>query len=239
MFDQTFVTGNSKTFRPWTMILSVAVQTLGVAALVILPLLHVAALRAPEKMFYYAQIHVPPRPHAEPRRQTSPHTSGVHRNVFTAPRVVPNFVDRTPDPPGIAPVIDDPPDAGDVIMPAVLPVFQPPAPGPAPVFARPAPPQPLSPVRVSEGAQAARLTFSPKPDYPALAKAARVEGVVRLEAVIGRDGAIRNLRVVSGPPLLVAAALSAVERWRYQPTLLNSEPVEVATEIEVHFTLSR
>jgi periplasmic protein TonB len=59
-----------------------------------------------------------------------------------------------------------------------------------------------------------------------------------MEAVIGRDGAVQNLRVVSGHPLLIEAAKNAVARWRYQPTLLNGEPVEVATEIDVNFTLS-
>jgi protein TonB len=62
---------------------------------------------------------------------------------------------------------------------------------------------------------------------------------VRLTAIIGRDGAIRNLQVMSGHPLLTPAALEAVKQWRYQPTLLNDEPVEVITQIEVNFTLSR
>ena len=71
------------------------------------------------------------------------------------------------------------------------------------------------------------------------ARAARVQGVVKLQAVIARDGLIKNLQVVSGPALLVTAALAAVQQWRYQPTLLNAEAVEVATEIDVNFTLSQ
>jgi len=59
-----------------------------------------------------------------------------------------------------------------------------------------------------------------------------------MEAVIGRDGAVQNLRLVSGHPLLIEAAKKAVARWRYQPTLLNGEPVEVVTEIDVNFTLA-
>ena len=66
---------------------------------------------------------------------------------------------------------------------------------------------------------------------------ARVQGTVRLEAVINTEGTVESLRVVSGPPLLVKAAFEAVSQWRYQPTLLNGEPVEVTTEIEVNFTL--
>jgi len=84
----------------------------------------------------------------------------------------------------------------------------------------------------------AKLLFQPKPEYPPLAKMARIQGTVRLEAVISKDGTIQDLKVVSGHPLLVKAALEAVQRWRYQPTLLNGEPVEVITEIDVNFTLA-
>jgi len=85
--------------------------------------------------------------------------------------------------------------------------------------------------------EAAKLIFQVKPEYPPLAKMARIQGVVRLEAVISTGGTIRNLRVLAGHPLLVKAAIDAVARWRYQPTLLNGDPVEVITEIDVNFTL--
>ena len=78
-----------------------------------------------------------------------------------------------------------------------------------------------------------------KPAYPRLAVTARVQGAVKIEAIISRDGFIRDARVVSGHPLLVAAALDAVRQWRYRPTILNDEPVEVALALEVNFTLSR
>jgi periplasmic protein TonB len=86
--------------------------------------------------------------------------------------------------------------------------------------------------------EAAKAIFQPKPEYPPLAKMARIQGAVRLEAVISRDGTIQDLKLISGHPLLVKAAEEAVARWRYQPTLLNGEPVEVATEIDVDFILS-
>jgi protein TonB len=60
-----------------------------------------------------------------------------------------------------------------------------------------------------------------------------------LQAIIGRDGSIRNLQVLSGPPLLINVAREAVQQWRYQPTLLNGEPVEVITEIDVNFTMGQ
>ena len=84
--------------------------------------------------------------------------------------------------------------------------------------------------------QSAKLVKQAKPLYPPLAKQARIQGKVMLNAVIGKDGAIQNLTVASGHPLLVQAALDAVRQWVYQPTLLNGEPVEVVTQIEVNFT---
>jgi periplasmic protein TonB len=77
------------------------------------------------------------------------------------------------------------------------------------------------------------------PVYPALAKQARIQGEVRLGAIIGKDGTIQQLRVISGHPLLVPAALEAVKQWRYAPTHLNGEPVEVQTEIDVSFALAQ
>ena len=79
----------------------------------------------------------------------------------------------------------------------------------------------------------------PNPIYPPLAKQARIQGMVRLEAEISKQGTIESLRVVSGHPLLVQAALDAVKQWRYKPTILNNEPVAVATTIDVNFTLSQ
>jgi protein TonB len=67
---------------------------------------------------------------------------------------------------------------------------------------------------------------------------ARIQGTVRLEAIISKDGTIQDLHTVSGHPLLIKAAIEAVSRWRYQPTLLNGEPVEVVTEVDVNFTLA-
>ena len=99
---------------------------------------------------------------------------------------------------------------------------------------------PTRPVAVSQGVQAAKLIRQVNPAYPALARQARVSGTVRLTAIIGKDGAIRNLAVMSGHPLLAPAALEAVRQWLYQPTLLNREPVEVITcRSDVNFTLSR
>jgi protein TonB len=105
----------------------------------------------------------------------------------------------------------------------------------------PPPPQAATPKRIRVGGQVekAKGIFQPTPEYPPLAKMARIQGTVRLEAIISRDGTIQDLKVLSGHPLLVKAALEAVQRWRYQPTLLNGEPVEVITEIDVNFSLAQ
>jgi periplasmic protein TonB len=105
--------------------------------------------------------------------------------------------------------------------------------------ARPALSRHATRVRVGGQVEAARLIYQVQPQYPDIAKMARVQGTVRLEAVISPAGVIQSLRAVSGPPLLIKAAIDAVSRWRYQPTLLNGEPVEVSTAIEVNFTLNQ
>lgn len=103
--------------------------------------------------------------------------------------------------------------------------------------APPPPPPPAAPIRVGGQVAAARLLNQTRPVYPPLARQARIQGTVRLEAIISKDGTIENLEVVSGHPLLIQAALSAVRTWRYQPTLLNGVPVEVITTIDVNFTM--
>jgi TonB family protein len=92
-------------------------------------------------------------------------------------------------------------------------------------------------IRVSRAVQASQLVSKVEPIYPPLAEQARIQGTVELEAVIGKDGTIQNLTVLRGPPLLVQAALDAARQWRYQPTRVNNEPVEVVTVIEVVFRL--
>ena len=104
------------------------------------------------------------------------------------------------------------------------------------------PPPPSDPnvkrITIGGNVQQAKLVSQPKPQYPPLAKQARISGVVQLQALIGVDGSVKNLQVISGHPLLIPAALEAVQQWTYQQTLLNGQPVEVLTQIDVNFTLS-
>ena len=84
------------------------------------------------------------------------------------------------------------------------------------------------------------MISSPKPAYPSLARTARIEGSVILSATIAEDGSIKDLKVItSSNPLLLTGVLETVRTWKYKPTLLNKEPVEVITTITVNFTLGR
>ena len=93
-------------------------------------------------------------------------------------------------------------------------------------------------ITIGGNVQQAKLVSQARPVYPPLAKQARISGVVHLQAVIAKDGTVMDLKVISGHPLLIPAALEAVKTWVYQTTLLNGEPVEVVTQIDVNFTLS-
>lgn len=93
-------------------------------------------------------------------------------------------------------------------------------------------------VRVGGDVQQAKLMKSNPPTYPVLARRARIEGTVRLQAIISKDGSVRKVEVISGHAVLAQAASEAVQQWRYKPTELNGEPVEVVTNIDVVFKLS-
>jgi protein TonB len=101
----------------------------------------------------------------------------------------------------------------------------------------PSRPAPTKPLLVSHLAEA-NLLHKVQPIYPPIARQARVQGAVELRAIISKNGTIENLLVVSGHPMLSAAAIEAVRQWRYRPYLLNGEPIEVETEITVNFLLS-
>jgi TonB family protein len=131
---------------------------------------------------------------------------------------------------------DDPVLRGPMPLIAEFQEFQrtadvPPAPVP--------PPAPPGVLRVAPEIQAARLVEKPEPVYPPLAAQARLQGRVRFDVLIGHDGTIENITVLSGHPLLVPAAMEAVRRYRYQPTLLNGVPTQVLTTVELILTLSR
>ena len=238
MFEQTFVNTGPATKKPWTMGFSVTLQAIAVGVALLMPLLHPGVIHPDfnlQRALYLTKLAQPPAP-------PPTHAVAIKRRAraFTgliAPRSVPRAIDMTPEAP---PEVSGGALDGPIGFAALLPE-QPVLP---PAVAQPPPPvapklsTPPAQLRVSSGTQAAKLIFGPSPAYPALAKAARIQGTVKLEAFIANDGAIRNLHVVSGPPLLVKAAIDAVQQWRYQPTLLSGEPVEVVTGIDVNFRLN-
>jgi protein TonB len=170
---------------------------------------------------------LPPRP-----RSTPVPAAAADRNA--APIVEPAAV--TPEP--VAPV--DTASAGavraientsDVFGAPGLPGDGPPPP-PAPP-----PPPPPQPVRLHSGMQAPVKTVHVDPVYPALAQSSRKEGIVILEAVIDARGAVESVRVLRSQPLLDAAAVAAVQQWRFTPALLNGQPVPVVMTVTVNFSL--
>ena len=116
-----------------------------------------------------------------------------------------------------------------------IPTDPPPPPAPKPVVKAV---EPTGPVRVGGTVLEAKIIKRAIPIYPPLAKQARISGVVRLEGIIAKDGTIQKLRVLSGHPLLVTAAVEAVRQWVYSPTQLNGQAVEVIAPIDVNFILN-
>jgi protein TonB len=243
MFEQTFVNTHAHTRRPWAVAASLTLQTGLVAVAVILPMLH------PEILHPNLQnpIYLPMRPKAQLVAVENPVVRGsvspriVADSVFRPPTTVPRTISEAGDAPLISAYSGFTSESGSVgIIPGIgtqLPSNVQPVPTPRVEPVRPEPPR--GPISVSSGVQSARLLFGPKPAYPPLAKAARVQGTVRIQAIIATDGTMKNWRVTGGPPLLATAAVEAVRQWRYQPTLLNGSAVEVITEIDVNFTLNQ
>ena len=242
MFEQTFVNTSAQTRRPWTVAISVALQTGLVAIAFLAPLMHIAALQRPQPVPIFLSPQTlrdqPPQAAARTVAATLATTRpAFQRPPLQAPTTVPAHIDMTPDAPA--------PSSGFVSVPTGLSelagiqkAIPLPSPPPAPVV-KPQAPVTAGPVHVGGVVQSSKLVFGPRPAYPHTALITRTQGTVRIQAVIGRDGSISNLRVLSGHPLLVEAARQAVEQWRYQPTLLNGEPVEVITEIDVNFTIGQ
>jgi protein TonB len=160
----------------------------------------------------------------------------LHAGVLIAPTKIPEVIAMIKEselPPSSAVS-----DAG-VVNPATLFTALGPVstvvPPPLPIEKKAAPP--TARIRVGGVVQSAKLVRQPRPVYPELAKRARIQGAVKLHALISKEGIIEDLRVMSGHPLLVPAALEAVKQWVYQPTLLNGEAVGVETDIDVNFML--
>jgi len=255
MFEQTFVEGVGKTNRGWTVIISFAGQIVLIGIAVIIPMIYFDALPKGQLTSFLVAPPPPPPPPPPPAAAPVKVIKVIPRQFdagrLMAPKVIPKTVtdikeDELPPPSAGVGVVGGVPGGvpggtpGGVIGGIIgsVPTAAPPPPPPPKIVEKPKEVVPQR-IRVGGNVQQAMLIRQPRPVYPPLAKQARIQGVVRLNAIIGKDGTIQNLTVSSGHPLLVPAALEAVKAWVYKPTLLNGEPVEVVTTIDVNFTLSQ
>jgi protein TonB len=250
MFEQTFVEGVGKTNRTWTVLVSFLGQIGLIGLGVLFPMIYFDALPRTQLTALFVAPPPPPPPPPPPAAAPVKMVKVIPRQFdagrLMAPKAVPKEVamikeEELPPPSASAGVVGGVPGGvpggtpGGVLGGIIGSVPSAAPPPPPPVEQK----KTVQRIRVGGQVQQANLIRQPKPVYPPLAKQARIQGVVRFNAIIGKDGTIQNLTLISGHPLLVPAAQEAVKQWLYKPTLLNGEPVEVATVIDVNFTLSQ
>ena len=244
MFEDSLLesSGRLKTKRSWTTMLSFVLQCLLIGVMILIPLIYTEALPRQQLMTFLVAPPPPPPPPpppaAAPIKVVKVIQTDMVNGQLRTPTKIPEKVamikeEAAPPPMTTAGVIGGVPGGvpggsmGGVIGGII---------GSTPV----AVPKVATPtrVRVSAGVQQGNLISQVKPTYPVIAKSARIQGAVVLQAEISKAGTIENLRVISGHPMLVQNALEAVRQWRYKPYMLNGEPVPVETTITVNFTLS-
>lgn len=218
--------------RRW-MLATLLLNSSILVSLVLIPLFYPEALPHESLSILLTAPPPPPQPATAPatRQRVFHGIPQMDRGALIAPRLIPTDIARFRD---VGSPVDSSLGLGDLPGATLAPsdVF--------PAQSKPtvAPAAKPGPVRVSSSVAAGRLVGKTLPVYPRIAVAARVEGTVILQATISAAGTIENLRVVSGPAMLQQAALDAVKQWRYQPFLLDGEPVEVETTVNVVFALN-
>jgi protein TonB len=243
MFEDSLMESGGKltTKRGTTTAISFVLQILLIGVLVLLPLIFTEALPRQQLMTFLVAPPPPPPPPPPPAAApviVKKIQSELDNGQLRTPTAIPKKIqmikeDEAPPNTGVAGVVGGVP--GGVpggSMGGVLGGVLSSTPVAIPKAATP------QRVRVSQGVSQGLLIHKVQPAYPPLARQARIQGIVVLQALIGKDGAIQNLHVVSGHPMLTGAALDAVKQWRYKPYYLNGEPVEVETTINVNFTLA-
>jgi len=235
MFEDSLIEsgGRIKNKRGLTTVASFILEAFLVVMLVLIPLLFTEALPKTQMMTLLMAPPPSPPPAVAPRVVKHVQTDIAHE--LRTPTEIPKRVDvsdKDPAPPptsvgvlGAEGVLGDRPGDG---MPGIIPSI------PAAV------PKMVAPHRlqVSQGVTQGMLLHRVQPSYPALARQARIQGSVVLQAEIGRDGSIQNLHLISGHPMLAPSAVEAVKQWKYKPYILNQQPVEVETTITVNFSLA-
>ena len=237
MFEDSLVesSGKLKTKRPLTTLLSFGLQAVLIGILILIPLIYTEALPKQQLMtFLVAPPPPPPPPPPAAVVKVTKIETELDQGVLRQPTKIPEkikIVKEEEQQTNTAGILGGVPGgvpggaAGGVIGGIIGSTT-------VPKIAAP------QRVRVSQGVTEGLLTRKVQPTYPPLAKTARIQGDVVLNAVISKNGTIENLRVMSGHPMLVTSALDAVKQWKYRPYVLNGEPVEVETTITVKFTLA-
>jgi protein TonB len=241
MFEDSLVESAAllRTHNRWPAIVSITTQLCAAALILTIPLLHPELLPMPHVLpatLATPPAPVPPRPpirlEARPAAATSAPTAPI--TVQTTP-VFRDIIQAT------GPAVDAP--ALPVLNLGNTDAFLPPginsaAPAsPHLTVDSPAVSTASKRLTLSSGVTAGNLIAPIRPEYPFIAKAAHVEGTVVIDAIISRSGSIESTRVLSGPPMLQAAALAAVRQARYRPFLLNGQPTEVQTTITINFRM--
>ena len=233
MFEDALMeSGNRiKTKSRYWSLLTLGLNSGALIALIIWPLLHPQALPK-QALATLLVAPAPPPPPPPPQVQSMQTRSNVSEAQLNAPSKIPRQIAKVNEPlvSQLSPLgvrgmegLADGSGVGDIMTGL----------GHASVVTTSRPEK----VKISSGVMAGNLVIKVAPQYPAIAKAARIQGAVVLAATISKTGTIQNLRVISGPPMLQQAALDAVSSWHYKPYLLNGEPVEVETTVNLIFTL--
>ena len=242
MFEDSLIeSGNKlKTKRLGTTILSFLLQVGLIGVLILIPLIYTDALPKGNLMTFLVAPPPPPPPPPPPAAAVKvvKIQSEVINGQLRTPTKIPNKVQMIKEE-------EAPPDLGAGGVPGGVPGGIPGGStggvmGGILSSANAAIPKVATPqrVRVSTGVATGLLIKKVTPNYPQLAKQARIQGTVVLQAEISKDGTIQNLQLISGHPMLAPAAIEAVRQWRYKPYLLNGEPVAVETTVQVNFSLS-
>jgi protein TonB len=224
--------------RAWTLGVSVVFHFSVISGVVVAPLFATGELPEPPRAapeYLRVTASLPPEPPALRRPDTPVAPSPAAAPLTPQAEILPETPAVTAPAPGPSPIdVGEPAgdSAGNGFVPgSVVSGNQLPEP-PVSSAAR------KEPVRVGGEIRAPQRISGAAPRYPSIAQASRVQGVVILEAVIGEDGAVQNVRVLRSMPLLDAAAVEAVRQWRFTPTLLNGQPVPIVMTVTVSFTLN-
>ncbi len=252
MFEYAVVDATGHAVRPGTFMASIAGELGLVGLAILLPLVFVDALpQAAWLLQHTPLVGPPPAKPLDPimidtAAPTPPRTAARETRLYEPLKFPSKAAILIDDPVAAAPPREAAPvlyglgDAASALHPALEETLRLPPPKPSsPVKTQPPPTEAAPPLlRVGGKVRPPVPVFTPAPEYPPLARATRVEGVVNLEAIIAADGTIRSLKFVKGHALLAAAAIAAVRTWRYTPPTLNGEPIELEMFVDVRFKLN-